>query len=146
MTYRHRQTSTFAPVLIVVILVVIAIVLIIAGAWLALVPSAVLLVAVGSMMRTLTVVVDDTEVCASMGWGWPHRRFALADVVKATAVHKEWWRGWGIRHVPRGWMYNIAGRDSVELELQSGNVFRIGTDDPDGLLAALRSASVTTPD
>ena len=64
----------------------------------------------------------------------------------ATAVHNEWWRGWGIRHVPRGWMYNIAGRDSVELELQSGNVFRIGTDDPDGLLAALRSASVTTPD
>ena len=43
-------------------------------------------------------------------------------------------------------MYNIAGRDTVELELQSGNVFRIGTDDPDGLLAALRSASVTTPD
>lgn len=144
MTYHHRQTSTFGPVLMLVLLVVIAVVLIVAGAWPVLVPTAVVLVVVGWMMRTLTVVVDDTEVRATMGWGWPQRRVALTDVVSVAAVHNEWWRGWGIRHVPRGWMYNIAGRDAVELELRAGSVFRIGTDDPDGLLAAVRSA-VTTP-
>lgn len=144
MTYQHRQTATFGPVLMLVLLVVIAVVLIVAGAWPVLVPTAVVLVVVGWMMRTLTVVVDDTEVRATMGWGWPQRRVSLTDVVSVAAVHNEWWRGWGIRHVPRGWMYNIAGRDAVELELRAGSVFRIGTDDPDGLLAAVRSA-VTTP-
>lgn len=139
MTYRHRQTSTFGPVLILVIAAVVAILLIVAGAWLALISSAVVLVVVGSMMRALTVVVDETVVRVTMGWGWPERRIALTDVVSAGIVRNEWWRGWGIRHVPRGWMYNIAGRDAVEVELRTGNVVRIGTDDPDGLLAALRT-------
>lgn len=34
-------------------------------------------------------------------------------------------------------MYNVAGYDAVELELRSGRVFRIGTDEPDALLAAI---------
>ena len=144
MTYRHRQTSTVGPVLMLVMLVLIAVVLIVAGAWPVLVPVAVVLLVVASMTRTLTVVVDDTEVRATMGWGWPQRRVALTDVVSVAVVRNEWWRGWGIRHVPRGWMYNIAGRDAVELELRPGNVFRIGTDDPDGLLVALRSAIETS--
>ncbi len=37
-----------------------------------------------------------------------------------------------------GWMYNNAGRDAIELSLRSGRVFRIGTDQPDELLEALR--------
>ncbi len=52
-------------------------------------------------------------------------------------VRNSWWYGWGVRKVPGGWMYNVWGYDAIELELASGKVFRIGTDDPDGLLAAL---------
>ena len=42
-----------------------------------------------------------------------------------------------MRKIRNGWMYNVWGLDAVQLELQSGKSFRIGTDDPDGLVAAL---------
>ena len=140
MNYRHRQTARFAPLLIVVIFAVSTIVVILAGAWPVIIPLLGLLVVIGPMMARMTVVVDATEVVVTMGWGWPKRRIPLADVAGVARVRNDWWRGWGIRRVPRGWMYNVAGRDTVELELRAGNVFRIGTDDPDGLLAAVQSA------
>ena len=52
-------------------------------------------------------------------------------------VRNKWWYGWGIRKIPKGWMYNVWGLDAVELEMESGKVFRIGTDEPDQLLGAL---------
>ncbi len=140
MSYHHRQTATFGPLLLLGVLVVTGVIVVAAGAWAAIIPLAVVFAVVAAFMSRLTVVVDDTSVVATMGWRWPRRRIALADVVSARRVRNEWWRGWGIRYVRRGWMYNIAGRESVELELRTGRVFRIGTDDPDGLLAAIQSS------
>ena len=39
--------------------------------------------------------------------------------------------------MPNGWMYNVWGFESVELELRSGRVFRIGTDEPTDLHGVL---------
>jgi hypothetical protein len=98
------------------------------------------LVVVGLVGARLTVTVDDGSIRASFGWGWPRRRIAVSDVVDADIVHNSWWYGWGIRKVPRGWMFNNAGRDAIELTLVSGRVFRIGTDQPDELLGAIARA------
>lgn len=99
----------------------------------------VLLIAVGIMMSRLTVEVDG-GVTVAFGWGWPKRTVAVRDIVGARCRHNSWWHGWDIRKVGRGWMYNVAGRDAVELELVSGRVLRIGTDEPDALLAAVDRA------
>lgn len=101
---------------------------------------ALVLIAVGALAARLTVVVDDASVTAAFGWGWPRRRIQLDDVERAAAVRNSWWYGWGLRKVPHGWMFNNAGRDAVELTLRSGKVFRIGTDQPDELLAVLERA------
>ena len=45
--------------------------------------------------------------------------------------------GWGIHLGPRGWIWNLWGREVVELEREEGRL-RIGTDDPEGLIAHLR--------
>ena len=45
--------------------------------------------------------------------------------------------GWWIHLGPRGWIWNIGGRDVIDLELDGGRL-RLGTDDPDGLLAHQR--------
>jgi hypothetical protein len=45
--------------------------------------------------------------------------------------------GWGIHLGPRGWIWNLWGRGVVELEREEGRL-RIGTDDPEGLIAHLR--------
>jgi hypothetical protein len=99
-----------------------------------------LLIAVGLIAARLTVAVDDVAVTAAFGWGWPRRRIELDTIVGADHVHNSWWTGWGLRKVPGGWMFNNAGREAVELTLRSGKVFRIGTDQPTALLAALDRA------
>jgi len=39
-----------------------------------------------------------------------------------------------------GWrLYNVSGLDAVELHLENGDIRRIGTGDPKGLAAALKS-------
>lgn len=96
-----------------------------------------LVAATGAVAARLTVVVDARAVTAVFGWGWPSRTIDRAEIESAVRVRNSWWHGWGIRKVSRGWMYNIAGRDAIQLSLRSGKVFRIGTDQPDDLLAAI---------
>jgi len=108
-----------------------------------LVALAVLLVVVGVVAARLTVTVDELAVIASFGWGWPRRRIELNTIEAAAGVDNSWWHGWGIRKVRGGWMYNNAGRESVELTMRSGKVFRIGTDEPAALLAAVDQARRT---
>ena len=102
----------------------------------------VLLVVVGLVASRLTVAVDEVSVSSWFGWGWPRRTIALADVVSTERVSNSWWYGWGVRKVPGGWMFNTAGYGAIELRLASGTVFRIGTDEPDELLAAIDAARV----
>jgi hypothetical protein len=96
-----------------------------------------LVAATGLVGARLTVVVDAQAVTASFGRGWPRRCIDRSDIESAVQVRNSWWHGWGIRKVSRGWMYNNAGRDAIELSLRSGKVFRIGTDRPAELLAAV---------
>lgn len=99
-----------------------------------------ILVVVGLVASRLTVTVDGTSVATWFGWGWPRRTIPLADIVAVGSVRNSWWYGWGVRKVPGGWMFNTAGYGAIELRLATGKVFRIGTDEPDELLAALDAA------
>jgi hypothetical protein len=47
-------------------------------------------------------------------------------------VRNQWWNGLGIRKGAGFWLYNVAGLDAVELRLRSGEIRRLGTDDPQG--------------
>ena len=85
----------------------------------------------------LRVTVDEQEVTAAFALGKPHRTFALVDVESVQRVRNKWFYGWGVRKTPHGWMYNVWGLDAVELRFADGTAFRIGTDDPDGLEAAV---------
>ncbi len=85
----------------------------------------------------LTVRVSDDDVHLSFGSGWPRKRIARAEIVDHTPVRNSWLHGWGIRWFKGGRMWNVWGLDAVELELASGKKFRIGTDEPKKLDAAL---------
>lgn len=41
---------------------------------------------------------------------------------------------------PHGWLFNVSGLDAVELELINNRRFRIGTDEPQRLIAAIQTA------
>ena len=95
------------------------------------------LIAIVVGFSRLTVTVKAGRVVAAFLLGRPLREFRFEDVTAVRQVRNRWIQGWGIRKISGGWMYNVWGLDAVELELSSGKVFRIGTNDSDNLFAAL---------
>ena len=90
------------------------------------------------LFSSLTVEVSGTEICWYFGPGLWHYRVALSDIEGVRIVRNTWLNGFGIRVRP-GWrLYNVSGLDAVELRLKTGDIRRIGTDDPRGLAAALK--------
>ena len=141
MRYRHTQTGILGPIvagtLVVIVIAVITGAAPPLGQSLLLVAFAVVMTLVLLAFNRLTVTVDDEAVTATFGWGWPRRRIDLADIDTAAAVRNSWWYGYGIRLTPRGWMFNVWGLDAVEIRMTDGRAFRIGTDEPGDLVAAL---------
>ena len=96
-----------------------------------------LILAVVLWFSRLTVTVDGDSVTSAFGLGKPAKTIDLSGVAHVRRVRNPWYYGWGIRKVPGGWMYNVWGFEAVELDLASGRVFRIGTDEPDELAEVL---------
>lgn len=88
----------------------------------------------------LTVEITG-EIRVFFGRGWPRRTVESGEVSGARTVRNSWVLGWGIRWIPHGSLWNVWGLDAVELSLASGKVFRIGTDEPEALHAAVRSVT-----
>ena len=89
----------------------------------------------------LTVTVEQETVTAGFGIGLIWRRIRIKDIQAAMQVRNKWWYGWGIRAIRDGWMFNVSGLDAVELELKNGRKFRMGTDEPEELLNAIKVRS-----
>jgi hypothetical protein len=71
------------------------------------------------------------------GVGLIRKTIRLEDVRSCREVRNPWYVGWGIRLAPSGVIWNVSGFDAVELALASGKRFRIGTDEPAALAAAI---------
>ena len=93
------------------------------------------------LFHSLTVEVTSGELGVSFGPGMIRKRFRAEDIHGVRVVRNPWYYGWGVRLTPHGWLFNVSGFDAVELELKNKRKFRIGTDDPQHLLEAIRRAS-----
>lgn len=91
------------------------------------------------LFYNLQVRVTQNQINCSFGIGLISKTIPLEDIKTAKVVKNPWYFGWGIRAIPGGWMFNVSGWDAVELNLKSDQKFRIGTDDPDGLLSAVET-------
>jgi len=87
----------------------------------------------------LTVSVDEHYVRAVFGIGIVGKRIPLADIIAIQSVTNPWWYGLGIHIIPGGWIWNISGKKAVELKLKNGRLYRLGTDEPEALEAALKA-------
>lgn len=90
------------------------------------------------LFSSLTIRVDDQELVSWFGPGFWHVRAPLDRITGVERTTSSGLEGWGIRVTTRGMLYNVSGRDAVEIRLDGGRSFRLGTDDPDGLLGVLR--------
>ena len=141
--YRHTQVGQW-------LLVVFALTIALLGVVALLVPDtqarvltgimAVILVGVTRVFTSLTTIVTDETFSFHFGGGVWRRHFPLADIGSVSAVRNRVWWGLGIHFTPRGWLYNVGGLDAVEVALAGGRRFRVGTDEPERLAAAIDEA------
>ena len=93
-----------------------------------------------ALFPTLTAVVQSDRLQCFFGLGVIRREIPVSEILAVSVVRNPWTYGWGLRLIPGGWLWNVSGLDAVELRLQSGKRFRIGTDEPLALHAAITNA------
>jgi hypothetical protein len=86
-----------------------------------------------SIFGRLTVYGDNQQFGFYYGFGVIKKQFSYAEVKSIKKARNHWFWGWGIRWFGRGWLYNVSGLDAIEVQLKTGRVLRIGTDEPDTL-------------
>jgi len=106
------------------------------GKWLIVALYGVLVAAV-AVFGWLTVEVDATEVRLRFGVGAIRRAVPLDEVVRCDLVRTKMWWSYGLHLTTSGWLYNVAGRDAVRVEIRAGRAVIIGSDDAPGLKAAI---------
>jgi len=70
------------------------------------------------------------------------REVPLATIVKAEAVTYRpilEYGGWGIRIGKKGWAYNVSGNRGVQVTLEDGKSFLLGSLQPERLATAIQS-------
>lgn len=137
-SYRHTQPGTLMRVVLGLVAVFIVVLGAAATPWFYV--SLVVLLAVLAIFHNLSVEVNTDSIDVAFGIGLIRRSIPLARVASCQVIRTPWYFGWGIRYVFKGWMWNVSGLQSVELTYVDGGHFRIGTDEPEALAAAIESA------
>lgn len=92
------------------------------------------------LFRSMTVEVGDSAVDVHFGGGLIRKSIPFDRIRAVRTVRYPWYYGLGIRIIPRGTLWNVSGMQAVELELDGGRRFGIGSDEPDELQAAIEDA------
>jgi hypothetical protein len=135
--YMRKQTGNVMTIVVLVGLACIIYLMSQKGVQRVLVFYIVILAFLALMFSSMTVTVTAGVLTIKFGLGVIRKRFNLSDIVSCEVVSNPWYYGWGIRRIPGGWFFGVAGQKAVELTMKSGKRFRIGTADPEELKAAL---------
>lgn len=150
-SYSHRQTGV-APLFVGAIGLAVAVILSLPflTGWkfgplffLTMIIIAIVVGVVFVVFTHLTVEIGPNELRWKFGFGFPKYSMALSDIVSSRIVTNDIGYGYGIRMIPNGMLYNIAGSQAVELVTADKKVVRIGTDEPQVLLEAIQCSIPT---
>lgn len=92
---------------------------------------------VAFLFHGMTVIVKDNTIKWGFAFGWFGQTLSLSEIVSYQAVTNSWRHGIGLRISHDGFVYSAHGFKAVELVLQDDTKIRIGTNDQEGLIAAL---------
>jgi len=138
--YKHTQVGYLLLIIYIVVILFIGYMNIVTGSnGVSLVVLLIMLIVL-VLFATLTVTVDERIIKIRFGVGLIRKSFHLKDVESYSIVKNPWYYGWGIRYTPRGWLFNVSGFSAIELQMKNGKLYRIGTDDPEGLARAVGQA------
>jgi hypothetical protein len=109
-----------------------------APSWLYLV-FAVFFVLILGLFSSLTVTGFHDHLEMKFGIGLIRKRFYYKDIRSCSVQKNPFIYGWGIRKIPDGWLYNISGSMSVQLDMKNGKMYRVGTAEPQKLEQFIRT-------
>ncbi len=92
-----------------------------------------------ALFSNLTVTGFSTHLEIKYGIGLFRKKFEYKNIRSCSIQKNHWFYGWGVRRIPGGWLYNVAGLNSIQLDMKNGKMYRIGTDEPEKLIEFLRS-------
>jgi hypothetical protein len=98
------------------------------------------LVVTMALFSTLNVRVSDQSLVWRFGPGLLGGRIPLAEIAQVSVTRTPFWAGIGIHFIGRGWVYNVSGRDAIEVVRRDGRTTWVGTDEPAALVAAIEQA------
>lgn len=108
-------------------------------AWL--LATLVLVLAVFLGMRTMKVVVTTSEL--RFGFAYWRKRLPLADVEVVGVEQIPLLAGIGVHYYPNRWVYNARVGGGVHLVYQGKRHYLIGSDNPEVLFHALKTATAS---
>lgn len=139
--YSHTQRGIIRPILLLCVAGALV------GAWLVqdhptfpiYVGTGVLFALLSFAFGHLTVRDEGDRLAVRFG-PLPIFRKAIpyADITGAERDRSTFLSGWGIHYTRKGWLWNVGGYDCVRIEMGAKSTL-IGTDDPDGLVAFLKT-------
>ena len=92
-----------------------------------------------SLFSHLTVTGYTNYLKIAFGIGLIRKKFYFKDIKECSIQKSPWYYGWGIRKIPQGWLYNVSGSWSVQLNMKDGKMYRIGTEEPKRLAEFVKS-------
>jgi hypothetical protein len=92
----------------------------------------------GMTFSTMTIEVTPSDVRWWFGSGWPGGRIARRELTAEELTNPGFFGGVGLHLTMRGWLWNVSFGTAVALHRNGRLATMLGTDDPAGLIAALR--------
>ena len=151
-TYKHTQISYLMLVITLAVLALFARAYITAraeppsvdsGTNFAVTAIMALILFILASFTTLTTSIDKNCFRIKFGYGIFARMFPLNQIASVQSVKNRWYYGWGGVKVwfwPYMWIYSISGFDAIEIIMRNGKIYRVGTDTPNELEAAIKRA------
>jgi hypothetical protein len=92
---------------------------------------------VSVLFSALTVTVEGGQLTWEFRFSVARHSVPVAGIKRVSVVRNPLIYGWGIHRTPYGWLYNVSGREAVQVEMRDGGMFRLGSDEPEVLARLL---------
>jgi len=90
------------------------------------------------IVYSMTIEISENGLCWYFGPSVWKKRILLEDIARVQRIRIPWWYGIGIKYTPRAWVYLVNPGDGVEVQTINNEIVRLGTDDAERLIGALR--------
>ena len=92
------------------------------------------------LFYALTTEIRDDTLYIRMGIGLIRKKVPLSNIAQARVVRIPLIAGLGIHGLPGvSWVWNVSGRDGVQLDFVKGGRLIVGTDEPEELVRAIEN-------